>query len=156
MTSRVQQSPFLREQRNFPAESIQAFSLEVDRAYVDIAQKVNTRTIALFGNQNIIVTGERWFLANQSEGKQTQRFLLQFSSAGSFIHNLDLLTSLGVTKITGTFTDGTNWYPLPYVSATNVTDQVSIVVTQTSIIITAGSTAPSITSGFVIVEFLSS
>jgi len=155
MTSRVQQSPFLREQRNFPAESIQAFSLEVDRAYVDIAQKVNTRTIALFANRNIIITGERWFLANQSEGKQTQRFLLQFSSAGSFIHNLDLLTSLGVTKITGTFTDGTNWYPLPYVSTT-VTNQVSVFVTQTDVVITAGSTAPAITSGFVIIEFLSS
>lgn len=155
MTSRVQQSPFLREQRNFPAESIQAFSLEVDRAYVDIAQKVNTRTIALYANQNVIVTGERWYLENQSEGKQTQRIVLQFTAAGTYPHNVNLSTSLGVTKITGTFTDGTNWYPLPYVSTT-VTNQVSVSVTPTNVVITAGSTAPVITSGFVIIEFLSS
>jgi len=155
MTSNTQQAPYLREQRNFPAESIQAFSLEVDRAYVDIAQKVNARTIAIYANSNIVVTGERWYLEGETSGKQTQRILLQISSAGSFPHNLDLATSLGVTKITGTFTDGTNWYPLPYVSTT-VTAQVSLFVTQTDVNITAGSTSPTITSGFVIIEFLSS
>jgi len=103
----------------------------------------------------VIVTGERWYLEGETSGKQTQRIVIQIAASGSFPHNLDLSTSLGVTKITGTFTDGTNWYPLPYVSTT-VTNQVSVSVTPTNVVITAGSTAPVITSGFVIIEFLSS
>ena len=62
----------------------------------------------------------------------------------------------GFTRIYGTFTDGTNWYPLPYVDETSATDQISLVVDATNIAITAGGGAPpSITRGYVILEWLS-
>lgn len=60
------------------------------------------------------------------------------------------------TRIYGVFTDGTVYYPLPYVDVVAVNNQVNVVVNATNIVITAGGGAPpSITSGYVILEWLS-
>jgi len=42
-----QQAPYLRDQRKFPHD-VQQLSEQVDNAYIDIASKVNSRTIGLF------------------------------------------------------------------------------------------------------------
>jgi len=52
-------------------------------------------------------------------------------------------------------TDGTNWYPLPYVDVIAANNQINVIVTPTDIVITAGAGAPPvITSGWVILEWL--
>jgi len=155
VTQRTQQAPYIREQRNFPGNTIQELTTEIDRAYIDIAQKINVRTIGLFAVNTQVVTGEKWYLAGQPKEQQTLRKLFAFTSAGSISHGIVLTQITGITKIYGTYTDGTNWYPLPFVNTTNVTDQVSVIVNSNNIVITAGSGAPAISRGYVILEWLS-
>ena len=155
MTQPVQQSPYLRTQRSFPAENTQVLSVEVDRAYIDIAQKVNSRTVGTFPLNTPIVTGERWFLTGQPNSQQTLRQIYTFTAAGSIAHGITTTQIGGFTKIYGTFTDGTNWYPLPYVDVANANNQVNVYVSPTNIVITAGAGAPpAITSGIVVLEWL--
>jgi hypothetical protein len=150
----VNQVPFLRTTRNFP-EEIQPLTEELNRSYVDIAAKVNARTIGLFPTNKPAITGEAWFY-NANEKQQTLRQLYTFTSAGSIAHGINLSQIAGISRIFGTFTDATNWYPLPYVDVVSATNQVNVIITPTNIVIAAGGgTPPSITSGFVVVEWLS-
>lgn len=152
----VQQSPYLRQQRNFPDDNIQALTIEIDRAYVDTAQKVNDRIIGLFPTNTPIATGEQWFLSGQSARQQTLRQIYTFTAAGNIPHGINLAQIAGFTRIWGTFTDGASWYTLPWVDTVSATNQVNVLVNATNIVITAGGgTPPSITSGFVVLEWLS-
>lgn len=154
MTTNLQTSPYLREQRSFPSDNLQALTVEIDRSYVDIAQKMNSRTIGLFASSTATITGESWYINAQRQ--QTIRKMFTFTAAGSIAHGIDTSQIAGFTRIYGTFQDNSgNWWPLPAVDTTNVTNQTSIEVTSTNIVITSGATAPAITSGFVIVEWLS-
>lgn len=162
MTASIRQSPYLREQRHFPTDNAQALSIEVDRAYVDTAQKINTRTIGIFAQNFAVVTGEQWFF-NGKDGStggilknQTLRQLYIFSSVGNIPHGINISQIQGISRIFGTFTDGTNWYPLPYVDVVSATNQVSVIITPTNIVIAAGGgSPPAIISGTVVLEWLS-
>lgn len=149
------QSPYLRDQRQFPVTDLKTLAVENDRAYIDIASKVNARTIGIFALNNSIITGESWYLAGSSQRQQTLRKLFTFTTSGTFPHGIDFTTITGFTKIYGTFTNGTNWFPLPFVDVVSATNQVGIRVNPTNVVITAGAGAPTITSGFVILEWLS-
>jgi hypothetical protein len=152
----IQQSPYLRVQRNFPSKDPQALEVELDRSYTDIASKMNERVIGTFALGFPIVTGERWFLAGANQKQQTLRQLYTFTSAGNIAHNINLAEISGFSRIYGTFTDGTNWYPLPYVDVVAANNQVGLKVTPTNIVVTSGSgSPPSITSGYVVLEWLS-
>jgi len=145
------QAPFLRTSRQFP-EDAPELVVELDKTYIEIAQTVNDRTIGIFTTNRSIVTGESWFFTN-NQRQQTLRQLYTFSSAGSIVHGISLNAISGFTKIYGTFTDGTNWYPLPYVDTAAFANQVSVKVTPMNIVITSGGLA--ITKGFVILEWVS-
>lgn len=150
----LQQSPYIRAQRNFPNDSLKTISVEMDRAYIDIADKINSRAIGIFAINFQIVTGEQWYLQGSNKKQQTLRQVYTFSSSSPIPHGITLSQISGFTKIYGTFTDGTNWYPLPYVDPT-ITNQIGLKVTPLDIVITPGGTAPSISSGIVILEWLS-
>ena len=147
-------SPYLRTSRNFPITA-QPLAVEVNKTYVDIASAVNLRTIGLFPTTVSANTGEQWYLtANQRQ--QTIRQVYTFTSAGSIAHGIKFGMIGGITKIYGTFTDGANWYPLPYIDVTAANNQVNVIVNDTNIVITAGAgSSPSISSGYVILEWLS-
>jgi hypothetical protein len=156
MTIASRQAPYLRVQRNFPTDNAQALSIEVDRAYVDTAQKVNARIIGIFTEISPIVTGEQWFYNGSSEKQQTLRQIYTFTAAGNIAHGINLSQISGFSRIFGTFTDGTNWYPLPYVDVVSATNQVNVIVTPTNIVIAVGAgSPPAITSGTVVLEWLS-
>jgi hypothetical protein len=155
MTSNVvNQVPYLRTTRTFPQEA-QPLSVEINRSYLDIAAKVNERVIGIFPTTRPAITGETWFYG-QNKQQQGQRQVYTFTSAGSIAHGINLDQIAGFTRIFGTFTNGTNWYPLPYVDVVLATNQVNLYVSPTSIVITAGAgSPPSISSGFVVLEWLS-
>lgn len=158
-TQIIQKVPYLRNQRKFPDDDIKMLSKQVDQAYIDIATKVNERTIGIFPTNFLAITGEKWYLKGQSQEQQTLREVYEFTGPSLLItipHNIPVADVDSFTRIYGTFTDGTNCYPLPYVDVLSVTNQVNIVVTQNDILITSGAgTPPSIVSGLVILEFLS-
>lgn len=147
-------APYLRTSRDFPEEPHQ-LSVELERSYIDIANVVNQRIIGNFPVNAPTVTGEAWFLRGGNSKQQTQRQVYTFSGAGTQAHGINTALISGFTRIYGTFTTGTLWGPLPYVSSTLVTDQIALSVDATNITIAAGATAPTITSAFVVLEWLS-
>jgi hypothetical protein len=147
------QTPFLRVQRLFPQEA-QPLSVEIDRAYTDIASAVNSRVLSLFTTNNPIQNGERWYL----NGLRYQGFrqFYTFTSSGSFPHGINVSNIFAFTRIYGTGFDGTNWFPLPYVDPNAANSQISLSVSPTNIIIVAGAGAsPTITRAFIVLEWLS-
>lgn len=152
----IQQSPYLREQRQFPNDDLRDLSNQVDHAYIDIASKVNARTIGLYAVNTAIVTGESWYLSGQINRQQTLRQVYPFTGAGNIAHGLNFTSISTFTRIYGVFYDGTTYYPLPYVDVVSATNQVNVVVNATNIVITAGAGAPpTIVSGIVVLEWLS-
>lgn len=154
MTTPNDRSPFLAVQRTFP-EISQHLSVELSKAYVDIAQNVNKRTIGTF-SKSPVVTGNNWFLTGGNNRQQTLRQVYTFTAAGNIAHGVNTTQIVGFVQIYGTFTNGTNWYPLPYVDVVAANNQVNVIVTPTNIVITSGAGAPpAITSGFCVLEWLS-
>lgn len=155
MTSNFQQAPYLREQRQFPNDDLRELSSQMDHAYIDIASKVNARTVGTFAVNFPIVTGESWYLAGSAQRQQTLRRLYTFTSTGSILHGIDWNSVSKITKPFGTFTDGTNWHGALYASSVAIAGQVTFYVTSTSIVVIAGAGAPAITSGVIDLEWLS-
>jgi len=151
--SSVNPAPFLRTSRNFPQDS-QALSVELNRSYLDLAGAINFRSIGIFPVNTYAQTGESWFFTSQRQLGFRQVYT--FTAAGNIPHGINLAQYGPFVKIYGTFTDGTNWYPLPYVSATAANNQVEVKLTPTNIVITAGGgSPPSISSGSIILEWIS-
>jgi hypothetical protein len=143
----------LRSSRLFP-EDLHQLTVEINRAYTDIASAVNNRTVGLFPINKSIAGGEKWYVVSpQAQGQFRQVYT--FTSFGSIPHGVTVSQIYGFVRIWGTFTDGTNWYPLPYVDVVAATNQVNIVVSATDIVITAGAGAPSVTRGTIVLEWIS-
>lgn len=150
-----QHSPYLRTQRQFPNEDVKSLSNQMDHAYIDIAGKVNARTIGLFAFGNSMVTGESWYLTGQPNRQQSLRQIYTFAAAGNVAHGINTAAITGFTKCQGEFTDGTNWYGAIFGSNVAIAGQVSFYITPTNIVILSGAGAPAISSGIVILEWLS-
>jgi hypothetical protein len=154
MTSNVSnQVPFLRTTRTFPEEA-QPLSVELTRSYLDIAEKVNDRTIGIFATNKPIVTGESWFL-NTGKKQQTLRQIYPITSAAAFNHNINFQNVTTFTVIRGIGFDGTNYYPIPFVSSSTVAANIGIIVTPTQVVISPGGSAPAIVSAVIVLEWLS-
>lgn len=150
----LNQSPFLRTSRNYPQEA-QPLAVEVNRSYVDIAEKMNDRTIGLYPTTRSAQNGEKWYItANKAQSAFRQVY--PFTATGNIPH---ALTWNSVSFISpnsyGTFTDGTNWYGAIYGSSTAIAAQVSFYVTPTNIVVLAGAGAPTITQGYINLEWAS-
>lgn len=154
MTANVQNAnSFLPNTRSFPRDA-ETLSEELSKTYLDIATQVNARTLGTFG-YSAVLTGETWYLTGSNNKKQTYRKVFKVTGAGNIAHGINISNIAGFTRIYGTFTNGTNWYPLPYVDVVAANNQISISITSTNIVITAGAGAPpAITSGTVILEWL--
>ena len=146
--------PFLRTSREFPDE-VKELSLQVNKAYIDTANAVNTRVIGLYAVNKAVITGSSWFVSN-NQRQQTLRQVYNITGAGNIAHGIDTTKISGFTSISGVFYDGTVWYTLPSVNVVSSTNQVSVTVDATNIVITAGGgSPPTVSSGWVVLEWLS-
>lgn len=154
MNNVVNRTPYLRTTREFP-EDLHQLTVEVNRCYSDIAQAVNARSIGLFPTTNPAITGNIYYItANRPQYSFRETYI--FTSAGPIPHNIDTTRIYGFVSITGMFTDGTSWYPLPYVDVVDVTNQINVIITSSDIVITAGGgMPPSISSGIITLEWIS-
>lgn len=160
MTLNTQQSPYLPRQRNFPGASSDELSVEIDKTYIDIASRVNEKTIGLFGVSFQAITGEQWFLKGQPQKQQTIRQVFTFGAhaAGApfsipySINGLDQFT-----RIYGTcLTDFPDYRPIPYASTLlNANIDIRIDINTSSIVIFPEAASPNIVSGLVVIEWLS-
>lgn len=152
----IQKSPFLRLQRNFPNDNIQKLTVEIDKFHVDAAIKVNEREIATYALNNAIVNGQRWFLTGQPNQQGALRKLFSFTATTSIAHGLTWSTVSLISPLScGSYTDGTNWYGLPFGTSTAIAGQITFYVTSTQIVFSVGAGAPALSQGYIDLEWVS-
>lgn len=155
MSSIINSAAFLRTSRDFPEDLHMGFR-ETNKAYIEIAQKVNERIIGLFTTSRPSVNGESWFLTN-NQRQQAFRQVYPITGTGNYAHGIPGFAAISnFVKIYGEFFDGTFWQTLPYVDVLSATNQINLKVDATNIVITAGAGAPpTIVKGTVVLEWLS-
>lgn len=148
-------SPFLRTSRKFPQDA-QALETELSKMYIDVANQVNSRDIALYlaGQTN---TGQLWGTPSNGQGQQALRqvFAIPATLAGAtstITHNIASISQ--VTRLYGVVTTATPDYrPLPYASTT-ANANIEIKASSTTITIIVGAASPNVSSGSVVIEWL--
>ena len=152
--------PYLKLQWKFPTEEAKDLSSQLDKAYIDIAIKVNERIIGNYGVNVLSITGEKWYFSGSSSAQQSLRRVYTFNGAGNIPHELNWPDVSSISpRSYGTFTDGTNWYGCEYASSTGaaptLAGQVIFYVTPTNIVVVRDANAPVITSGYIDLEYIS-
>lgn len=161
MSNFINNSPFLRTSREYPEDPLQ-LTQEVNKSYVDIAGAVNNRTIGLFPINKPAINGESWFLT-QNLRQQGLRQVYTFGAITAG-HEKDIVINIPnfnqFTRIYGTvITAVPDYRPLPYIDPGTLTTGIALLVGtvtgQLNVRIVVGSTSPNITSGIVILEWIS-
>lgn len=149
----INQAPFLRTSRDFP-EDDHNMSIEMNKAYIDIANSVNQRTIGLFSVNKQVITGESWFF-DKNQRQQSLRQLFVFDATTPIPHNINFLRISRFSRCFGMFTDNANWYGL--ICGTNVAipGQISFYLDPTNIVFVIGGGAPALTTGNIVLEWIS-
>ncbi len=150
------EAPYLPVYLKFE-EGGQDLYFQLSNMYSAIAYRLNNREIALYGFQETL-TGQKWTVSgNLQKQNETFRKVFEFGAiaAGATLNIAHGITSITrIVKWYGGIVTANNKRPLPFVSATAVTDQVSVDEDGTNIVIVNGATAPAIVSGTVVLEFL--
>jgi len=100
------------------------------------------------------INGESWFItANQKQ--EAFRQVYPFTSTANIAHNIKNVVAGQFVRGFGEYTDGTNTYGLIYGSNVAIAGQISFYVTSTNIVFLVGAGAPAVTSGVVVIEWVS-
>ena len=141
------------------------YQLEEDQLKTQLTRRDTQMAIALnFKTNGIFETtetqnGEQWFGPPGDQRKKRFAFRMVFSF-GAIAPGATLVIAHGLTGVTmftsikGTAITANDKRPIPYASATLVTNQIEINVASTQINVINGATAPAITSGTVVLEYL--
>lgn len=156
----INQIPYLRTSREFPRE-ISELCQQIDKSYVDIANAVNQRTIGLFPSNRPAITGESYFIY-KNERQQSLRQVYTFTNTATISTTIRYNSVRFFSKPSGSFTDGTNYYGLLYASNVAIAGQISFYLqpspalnpTTYNIVFLSGAGAPTLSSGLIILEWL--
>lgn len=150
------ESPYLPTSYRFSKEQDSLLG-ELSRTYGSIAYRLNNREISLYDTEEKL-TGQKWTdTSNLLVPKETFRKVFEFTAiaAGATLNIAHGISSIArFTKFYGSFITAADDRPLPYVDATAVTNQVQVSRVGANLVIVNGATAPAITSGTLIVEYL--
>jgi len=150
----INQVAYLRTSRNFPIEDTKQLAIETNKAYIDTANAVNNRTISIFPTNVPAINGESWFLVN-NQRQQAFRQVYTFTSTANIAHGITIADPAQFTRGFGTYTDGTNSYGLVFATSVPVAGIITFYVTSTNIVFSVGGGAPALTSGRLVLEWLS-
>jgi hypothetical protein len=156
--------PYIKTSRDFPNDA-DNLSQELDKSYIEIAQAVNLRIIGLFSVNRPAITGESWFLNKPRQQTLRQVYIVPAGiTTGSTIDlgfKIDQIYEFS-PKCYGSYTDGTDSYGLIFASNTPITGQISFYLhvnaastVSDQIVFVVDGAAPAITSGLVIIEWIS-
>ena len=154
-TNNFQLSSFLREQRQYPYDDLRELANQSDHAYIDIAQKVNIRTIGVYPTGFPALTGEGYYFIGQPNKRAAYRQVYTFTAAGSIAHGINPSSIFLFSNSFGSYNDGTNYYGAIFASNVAIAGQITFYVTPTNIVILAGAGAPAITSGYIVLQWIS-
>lgn len=144
-------NPYLPLQRFFPDDP-KLLQRELNNSYVDIAKHLNNREIGTY-SQSTTPTGQTFEVLPDTQSQEAQRQIYVITSlTNPTPHNLTGFTTF--TRIYGVAQTATDWRPIPYASATFVTNQIELNVDNTNINIINGGTAPAIVQAIVVLEFI--
>jgi hypothetical protein len=158
-STQIQQAPYLREQRSFPRDDVKNLSKQVDQAYIDIASKVNLRTISTYATDFPVITGENYFFNGEPRKQQTFRQMYTFTSTAAITHGITNLHPNDITHPWGGYTDNIttgNNYGIIYATSVAIPGQITFYVTNTQIVFVVGAGAPALAAGRINLEWLSS
>lgn|SRR5574338_1071860 len=149
----VNQVSFLPTTKSFPIDSDE-LSFELNKAYVDIANSVNSRIIGVFPTNRPAITGESWFV-NKNQKQQVLRQVYPLKSTNNIPHGIDLRRVSRFTNCYGSFTDGTNWYGAFYAGSTAIAGQITFYIDPMNIVIVPGGGAPTVSDGTIVLQWQS-
>ncbi len=149
----VNQMPYLRTTREFP-EEIHQLTVELGKSYLDIANVVNNRTIGLYPVNRPAITGESYFIRN-NQRQQTFRQVYVFTTTTAINHGITIIDPAQFTSCFGSYTDGINSYGLIFGTSVAIIGQISFYITATQILFLVGAGAPALTSGKIVLHWLS-
>ncbi len=156
MTTPVNQIPYLRTSRNFPSE-VDDLVIELGKSYIDTALAINDRTIGIYPATRPAITGNNWFFLGKKQ--QTLRQIYDIPIVAGvpqpILHGIPFNQISRIVQTYGNFTDGTNWYGLIAGSNVAIAGQISFYLSPTAIVFLIGAGAPAITSGNIVLEWLS-
>ena len=115
---------------------------------------MNNRIIGVFPTLRPAVTGESYFIT-KNKRQQSLRQVYTFTSTAPIPHNITFTEIDGFTLNFGQYTDGTNWYGLIPGSNVAIAGQISFYISPTQIIFLVGAGAPAVTSGRLVLTWLS-
>lgn len=152
---------FLRTSNIFPRTNVGDLAFEMSKAFIDIANAVNNRTISIFTTNKQSETGESWYYF-QNRRKQTLRKLYRFDAIAPGTEldiPIDIPSFTEFTRIWGTVvTDIPDYRPLPYVDPVVLTTGMGLLVGPiagvNNVRIILGATAQPVVRGFVVLEWL--
>jgi len=160
MNNSINRSPYLRTSRGMP-EELHQLSIEINKAYVDIASAVNARTIGIFPINRPAITGESWYV-NNSLRQQSLRQVYMFTSTTDIPIGFKISSISQFSRFSGIYTDGTSWYGLNGGTSVAIAGQITSYVvvngsstTSDTLRFSVGAGAPALTSGTVVLEWLS-
>lgn len=122
--------------------------------YVDVAGAVNERTIGLFPVNRPAQTGNSFYLV-KNQKQQTLRQVYTFTATTAIDHNIKGTTPGQFINCYGSYTDATNTYGLIFATSVAIAGQITFYVTPTQIVFVVGGGAPALTSGVIVLEWLS-
>ncbi len=151
------QNIYLNRTETFP-EDDKDFTVKMTRVYSNIANAMNNREIAIYDLYEQL-NGQQFFNStNVKDLRPCYRTVYAFgaiASGGTLVIPHNVTNATLFTRIYGTArTNVPDSRPIPYASPVAVTNSMSIRVTNTDIVISLGATAPAMTSGFAVLEYL--
>ena len=152
MSNIVNSVPNLRTSRDFPRE-VEQLAIEVNKCYIEIAQAINVRTIGLYPMNRAAITGNAYFFTTRPN--QTLRQLYTFKTTTAINHNIPNINPSQFVQCFGSFTDGINGYGLFFASSVAIAGQITFYLTSTQIVFVLGAGAPTLTSGLIVLEWIS-
>ena len=153
MNNVVNQVAYLRTSREY-SEDLNKLTVEINKSYLDIANAVNNRIIGIFPTNRPAITGESFYLQNNLK-QQTIRQVYVFTSTTSINHQINVLDPYQFTKCSGTYTNGVNSFGLIFGTSIAIAGQIGFYITATQIVFVVGAGAPALSSGRIILEWLS-
>lgn len=149
----VNQVAFLRTSREFP-EDLHQLTVEVNKSYLDTSQAVNARTIGIYSTSRPAITGNGYFLTSNQK-QQTFRQVFTFTATTSINHDITNVTPGQFINCFGSYTDGTSSFGLIFGTSVAVAGLITFYVTSTQIVFGVGAGAPAISSGRIVLEWIS-
>lgn len=147
-------SPYLRNSRDFP-EDPKKLSIELGRAYLDQTQAINDRTIGLYPTNTQAITGNNYYLQGNQK-QQSLRQVFTFTSTASINHGINVpLPGQFLPTTSGSYTDGTDSFGLLFGTSVAIAGLISFYVTATQIVFVTGGGAPVLSSGIILLEWVS-